>query len=93
MASKSPTEQVRELRETVIINGVRKDNTEKRVDRYDSMEIEARFRVLETQLADLRRAGEEAEKWYRTRLGIALGAGLALLGGVVTQVIAAVVRK
>lgn len=60
MASKTLTEQVRELRDFMMSSEQRLSNIEKELDRHDLLDMQARLRVVEDRVAELAKARELA---------------------------------
>ena len=66
---------------------------ERRLGVFGSVGDEVRrVAVLENRVAELKRVREESERWSRQLVALAVGAVLALLGGVV-QLVAVGLRK
>ena len=85
MAGKTNSDLIRELQTDLTLALERLRAMKQEVESL--RDLRERLAVAESQLAESKRAGQEADHYSRTLLGIGLGALLSLVGGIVVQLV------
>ena len=92
-AKESPTKIAREAKEATNLLGKDLALLEKELENAELPRLRDRIVALETTVADLKRYKEESEKRNWQFIFIAVGAGCALVGGIVVQLVSLFLKK
>jgi molecular chaperone DnaK (HSP70) len=90
MAGKTPTELndlITEVREQVAVLDTRVGLMKDEIDRADFAGIRQRLAVIEHRVAELTKAREDGDRWFKQLLLIVIGAALTLLANVLVNVV------
>lgn len=90
MAGKTPTElndSIAEVRKEVAVLDSRTGLLKDEFDRADLFAVLQRVAALETQVADLKRVRDDADRWFKQLLLIVIGAALTLAANVLVNAV------
>ena len=93
MAAKSPTEYAREIASDLSVLRAEYDSTSREFEKADVVKLRERMAVLETQVAELERCKQEADKRQWQFVYITLGVIGSLLSGLVVQLLLWAIKK
>lgn len=90
MAGKTPTELndlITEVREQVAVLDTRVGLMKDGLERANLDEVRERLAVLDHRVAELMKAREDGDRWFKQLLLIVIGAALTLLANVLVNVV------
>lgn len=93
MAGESPTQVAREAKRATELLEKDVRQLENELELAEIAKLKDRIIVLETTVAELKRHKEESEKRNWQFIFIAVGAGCALVGGIVVQLVSSFLKK